>query len=335
MELIDMYVKAVGERLHPSRQKDVEAELRASILDALEARGASPESEDDVVAVLAELGGPERMAAEYQPNRRYLIGPELFPLFRRVMRVVLVTLVMASMVGFGVTLLLGGLADFQAGELLMDTLSFALRAALVALVVLVAVFAWLQRGEVRLPRGAHPIGKEWDPRSLAMRNAAERVPRFDAVTGLVVAAVVLVILDGIGQAAREALPRAAAELRPLIQDGVVVNVLLLQVGLVLYALAHAIALVQGRWQTFTRGLRLVDDAIAVIVFVRVPLQLVDHRSGLVDAGLAGNQVNWLVASAIVVAAVLIGCVVAPWWRAWRRSRAGVSGRSLMARSLAI
>jgi hypothetical protein len=153
MELIERYVNAVGERLHISRRSEVEAELRSAILDALEARGALPESEGDVVAVLTALGEPERVAAEYQPSRRYLIGPELYPLIRRVTRVVLVTLVTASTLGFGVSLLLGGMADFRAGVLLMDTLGFALRAAFVAMVVLVAVFAWLQRGEVRLPRG--------------------------------------------------------------------------------------------------------------------------------------------------------------------------------------
>ncbi len=112
--------------MHPSRRADVEAELRASILDALEARGASPESEDDVVAVLSQLGEPERMADQYQPNRRYLIGPELFPLFKRVMRVLLVTVVTGSTLGVVVSLLLGGLANIQAGVLLVQMLTLAL-----------------------------------------------------------------------------------------------------------------------------------------------------------------------------------------------------------------
>ena len=77
MELIENYVRAVGERLHPSRRADVEAELRASIYDALEARGADAGSEDHVASVLAALGAPERMASGYEPNRWYLIGPEL------------------------------------------------------------------------------------------------------------------------------------------------------------------------------------------------------------------------------------------------------------------
>ena len=151
MDLIERYVEAVTARLRPKRRGEVERELRASILDALEARGGSPDSETDVAAVLAELGEPSVVAAGYEPGSQYLIGPELYPLFRRVVRVTLATLVGASAVAFAVALLLGGLAEFRAGELLEDTLEFAIGAAVVAVVVIVGVFAWLQRSEVSVP----------------------------------------------------------------------------------------------------------------------------------------------------------------------------------------
>ena len=81
MELINRYVEAVGSRITAPRRNEIEAELRAAILDALEARNATPDSETDVMAVLAEFGAPEAVAAEYEPSRRYLIGPELYPEF--------------------------------------------------------------------------------------------------------------------------------------------------------------------------------------------------------------------------------------------------------------
>jgi hypothetical protein len=334
MELIDRYVNAVGKRLHPSRRESVEVELRTSILDALESRGASPDSEEDVVAVLSALGEPERLAEEYQPNRRYVIGPELFPLFMRTVRVALVTLVVSSMLGFGILLLLGGLAGFRAGTLLVEVLGFAVQAALVVSVVLVAVFAWLQRAEVRLPRSLHPNATTWDPRSLPARNAAEEAPRFEVLVGLVAAAVVLVVLGGIGQVAREMVPRVSAGVRPLLLDGVIANAMLLQVGLVSSALAHAIALLQGNWRSYTRGMRLLADSIAVVVFVRLPFQLIEYRSPLLEAGLSRNLVNWLIANALIVALVLVAIVGTYWWRAWRKRGGASSGRASQVVSVA-
>jgi hypothetical protein len=320
MELIENYVRAVGERLHPSRREDIEAELRASIHDALEARGADPGSEEDVIPVLTALGAPERMASGYQPNRWYLIGPELFPLFRRVLRLALVTIVVASAAGFAITLMLGGFAGFRAGDLLMTTLGYAVRAALAALVVIVAGFAWLQRAEVRVPTGAEPATEPWDPRSLAHRHRADRAPRFDSLAALVISAVVLVIIGAIGGAAREGIVRAPASLRPLLQDGVVVNAVILQGALVLSALAHMAALVQGRWEPWTRVARLVAESAVVLVFARVPLQLLAHRQALLEAGLHRNLVSWLVINAALVASILVAVVGVAWWRAWRRRR---------------
>ena len=322
MELIENYVKAVGERLHPSRREDVEAELRASIHDALDARGADAGSEEDVVSVLAALGSPERMASGYQPNRWYLIGPELFPLFRRVLRLALVTIVLAGAAGFTVTLVLGGFAGFRAGDLLMATLGYAVRAALAAVVVIVAGFAWLQRAEVRLPAQAAPTGERWDPRSLAARDPHRRAPRFDALAALVVSAVALVIVGAVGGAARDGLARAPASLQPLLRDGVVANAIILQAALVLSALAHMAALVQGRWTSLPGAVRIVAESAVVLVFVRVPFQLTQHRPALLEAGLHRNFVSWLVINAALVAAILLAVVGFSWWRAWRRGRAG-------------
>ena len=321
MELIENYVRAVGERLHPSRRADVEAELRASIYDALEARGADAGSEDHVASVLAALGAPERMASGYEPNRWYLIGPELFPLFRRVLRLALVTIVVAGAAGFAVTLMLGGFAGFRAGDLLMTTLGYAFRAALAALVVIVAGFAWLQRAEARVPTQPAPADEPWDPHSLTVRHPRDRAPRFDSLAALVVSAVVLVIVGAIGGAAREGIARAPASLQPLLRDGVVVNAVIVQSALVLSALAHMAALVQGRWASLPRAVRTVAESAVVLVFVRAPFQLLEHRPALLEAGLHRNFVGWLVINAALVAAVLVAVVGWSWWRAWRRDRA--------------
>ncbi|HEY7472944.1 MAG TPA: hypothetical protein VIE68_11415 [Gemmatimonadota bacterium] len=324
MDLIERYVEAVTAKLRRKRRGEVEKELRAAILDALEARGASPESEADVAAVLAELGEPSAVAAEYEPGSQYLIGPELYPLFRRVVGVTLATLVAASAVGLGVSLLLGGLADFRAGEFLMDTLEFVLRGALVAVVVIVAVFAWLQRSEVKPASRARPAGR-WDPRTLPAAQGPERATRSDSIVGLVATAVALVILGGIGRGATEALPEIPAVMRPLVRHAVIDGVMLLQVAAVLSALAHAVALVQGRWRPYSRAMRLAADALAVFVFVRVPVEVVVHRAALSEADLSRNFVLSLVLTSIVIGAIGTAMIVGMSVRAWRGRAGGRSG----------
>jgi hypothetical protein len=328
MDLIERYLEAVTATLQPKRRGEVERELRAAILDALEARGASPESEEDVAAVLAEIGEPSQVAAGYEPGSQYLIGPELYPLFRRVIRVTLYTLVGASALYFAVALLLGGQSEFRAGDLLKDTLETALGAAVLAVVVIGAVFAWLQRSEVDVPARSRP-GERWDPRSLPAVSGPDRASRFDSVVGLVASAIALVILGGIGQAAAEALPAAAAGVRPLIRHAVLQGVMLLQAAAALSALAHAVALIQGRWRPYTRAMRLAADALAVFVFVRVPVELVVHRAALLDSDLSRNFVLSLVLTSIVVGAIGVGVIVGMSVRAWRgrRERSG-KGRTV-------
>ena len=316
MDLIERYVEAVSGNLRTKRRAAVEAELRASILDALEARGASPESEADVAAVLAELGEPFRVAAGYEPGRQYLIGPELYPQFRRVVKVVLAMLVMAGALGFTVSLILGGLADFRAGDILVDTLELTLRAALTAVVVIVAVFAWLQRAEVKPSQRRDP-GERWDPRSLPALEGPKRTTRADSIVDLVATAIALVILGGVGQVASEAMAEAPTGIQPLVRHAVVQGVMLLQIAAALSAIFHAVALVQGRWRLYTRAGRVVADAIGVFVFVRVPVELVVHRAALLESDLSQDFVRWLVVNAILVSVFGIVVITALSVRSWR------------------
>jgi hypothetical protein len=324
MDWIERYLEAVTTKLQPKRRGEVERELRASILDALEARGASPDSEADVAAVLAELGEPSQVAAGYEPGQQYLIGPGLYPLFRRVIGVTLLTLVGASTLWFAVALVLSGQAEFRAGDLLRDTLETAIGAAVVAVVVIVAVFAWLQRSEVDVSSRRRP-GERWDPRSLPALSGPDRASRFDSVVGLVATAVALVILGGIGEGVAEALPGAPAGLRPILRHAVLQGVMVLQAAAALSAVAHAVALMQGRWRPYTRAMRVAADALAVFVFVRAPVELLVHRAALLQADLPRNFVLSLVLTSIVIGAIGTGVIVGMSVRAWRGRRDRVPG----------
>lgn len=101
MELIVRYVHAVISKLPAEQRDEIEKELHGLIEDMLEERiGHDSRSADtaDIEAVLLELGTPSELAAKYSGRQRYLIGPELFDSYVRVLKIVSTAIVLAMSV---------------------------------------------------------------------------------------------------------------------------------------------------------------------------------------------------------------------------------------------
>lgn len=85
--LTDRYVAAVVRAVPIAQRQDVGAELRASIADAIDgltAAGVPHAAAEE--QVLAGLGEPHRLAAGYGSRTGYLIGPEQYPDYIRLLR---------------------------------------------------------------------------------------------------------------------------------------------------------------------------------------------------------------------------------------------------------
>ncbi len=98
-EMIDRYIFAVGERLPYKKSLDIQAELRSTMLDTLEDRAGANPSLEQVAEVLKEFGAPEKVATSYNPQRQYLVGPELFPLYRLILTILFSVWAIGSLVG--------------------------------------------------------------------------------------------------------------------------------------------------------------------------------------------------------------------------------------------
>jgi len=176
MELINRYVHEVGEHLPERMREDVETELRSLLMDAVEARAreASRPVDDEITSrVLREFGRPEDVARRYAPEAEYLIGPRLFPTYKRVatlVGIVFGALFLASVVlgilrtvqnpesGFAPAPLLGGAWDL-------------LKSLLFNLALLTLAFAVAERVLMR----RELAGKEWDPSKLLAIASPERI----------------------------------------------------------------------------------------------------------------------------------------------------------------
>lgn len=85
MKLIDRYIYTVTRHLPAQTQSDVAKELRTNI----EAMLSDDPTPGEVEAVLKDLGNPWLLANEYQPNKRYLIGPNYFDNYVSVLKLVI------------------------------------------------------------------------------------------------------------------------------------------------------------------------------------------------------------------------------------------------------
>lgn len=104
--LEDRYVAAVLASIPDAHRTDVEAELRASIADATEARVELGDDPERVrVQVLEGLGDPGVLAAELTGRPLHLIGPRSYLPWLRLLKVLLaivVPIVVVAVVGLGV-----------------------------------------------------------------------------------------------------------------------------------------------------------------------------------------------------------------------------------------
>ena len=89
MDLLKRYVHEVGRRLPRKQRADIEAELHSTLVDTLESRVEGEPTEQDQIELLKEFGPPVEVAASYRGGEQYLIGPDLYPLFRMVTGIVL------------------------------------------------------------------------------------------------------------------------------------------------------------------------------------------------------------------------------------------------------
>ncbi len=176
MELIDRYVHEVGEHLPDRIRHDVEAELRSLLMDAVEerARTASRPVDSELASrVLREFGPPREVARRYAPEAEYLIGPRLFPAYKRA--VIFLTIVFAAL--FLASFVLSILATAQKPENgFVPSPIFGggldlLKSLVLNLALITLAFAVVEH----VRKGRELVGRDWDPSKLRAVLAPERI----------------------------------------------------------------------------------------------------------------------------------------------------------------
>ncbi|WP_341953565.1 permease prefix domain 1-containing protein [Salinibacterium sp. TMP30] len=181
----DRYVAATLRSLPERQRQDIEAELRALIADAIDdRREAGADADSAEREVLTGLGAPARLAASYSDRSLYLIGPEFYLDYLRVLKLLLSTLVPLWFVFFAlVTFTDGSPAEVAFGGALYSAFETAVTIAFFTTLV----FAIIERvSAVRTKRKA-----TWDPSSLP--EVRKKTGYFTELIGGVIFLAVIVI----------------------------------------------------------------------------------------------------------------------------------------------
>jgi len=295
----ERYIVAATRGVPEQHRADLRAELQASIADAVEARtenGEDPAAAER--AVLSELGDPDRFAAGYSERRQYLIGPELYRDWWRVL--VLLLAIVLPIAAIGVVARAAGGAPV--GEIIGAAITSALTVGVHVAFWTTLIFVILERTGVRSP--ATP----WSVEQLPDVRPEGAVARTDLVATLVflVIMVFAVLWDrfaGFVQVDGQAVPVLDPALWPA------------WIGVLLAILAaetvFAIALYRSRWWT---PLLAVANAVLAIAAGGVGLFLVSSGTLLnnrfFEVVAAGNPAG---VQQIVGNVVAAGFVIVALW----------------------
>lgn len=271
MQFIDRYVKEVGRHLPRKTREDIQAELKSTLVDTLEARVDGEPSQEDEIELLKEFGPPQKVAASYWPEGQYLIGPRLFPLFRMVVGIVIIVFIIVQLVLFGIAVIFN--QEVLTFLSVLDVFSEMVGSAFTGFSIIVIVFAVLQRFDVRLE-----TDEKWDPRDLPHLEDVETINRGGMVAeitfSLIFIAILLFLPDYIGVVIS---PGMEVILNPVIisQIPLLILALLVSIGVDVFLLWR------GRWDTGTRLAKIAANLFGIYVLL---VLITGHNAWLVEQG---------------------------------------------------
>jgi hypothetical protein len=184
MQLLERYLQAVKFWLPKDQREDIIAELSEDIhsqIDEKETELGRKLNELELESILKQRGRPILVANRYLPQE-HLIGPVLFPIYRLVIKIVLLCYLVPWTLTWIFLLISGYGAKFAAQSWLgaLGSLWASLwSTAFLAVSMVTLIFAILER----VQRKSHFL-EEWNPRKLPPVNNPNLISRFNSIVEL-------------------------------------------------------------------------------------------------------------------------------------------------------
>jgi hypothetical protein len=185
MDLIERYLASVRILLPQAKRDDIIAELRDVLMGCREEQAAQlsrPLTQEEEECLLREFGHPVLVAGRYGPQQ-YLIGPDLYPVYTFVLKLVLAIVAVAAIL---VGVVSAVVSSDVAGAATVRAVGIAWHGAFSAVGAVTVTFAILQRYSPRLQ-----LLTNWRARDLPALRTPRRTGWFDHVAGIAVNVVFL------------------------------------------------------------------------------------------------------------------------------------------------
>ena len=192
MDLIDRYLAAVRRQLPQTQQDDIVQELGDSLrseAEEHELQAGHPLTDDEQAALLKKRGHPWLMASRYL-SQQYLIGPSLYPYYRKALGMVVFWVVMPIVLFGGALTTI--YSDASVAGWITRVIPAAWNGAIYAIGMVTIVFAILEHERVRLN-----VLDSWNPKRLPNPDDVREVPRSESVVGLIFALTFLIWWTGL------------------------------------------------------------------------------------------------------------------------------------------
>jgi hypothetical protein len=175
MDLLERYLQAIAQYLPPNSSDDTIAELRANLLDQMDARAEElgrPLTEAEVADILRAHGKPEAVALRYLPQRS-LIGPAVFPFYLFTLRRALPLVLLVYVIANAIPLITAPSPGAFGGYLLRACLRL-IPTLFIFWGCMTLVFAAI---DAVLARSAPERWSTWDPTKLSAKSNSATKPR--------------------------------------------------------------------------------------------------------------------------------------------------------------
>ncbi len=174
MTMIQTYLSHLRSYLPDSLKQEVSDELEASLLarqEEMEESLERPLTEVEQAELLKQLGHPMKVAAAYLPEQQ-LIGPELFPMYKKAIEYGLAIFV-------GLTLLLSIPGIIESNRLISGAIAIvfdAIDTAIVVFALITLAFYWLPTNQKTLD-----FLYAWSPENLTAKHARLSISRLESI----------------------------------------------------------------------------------------------------------------------------------------------------------
>jgi len=175
MDLVERYLAAVKFWLPAHLRDDVIAELRDDIrsqIEEAEHEKGHPLGEDEIADILKARGRPLYVASRFMPQR-VLIGPELFPLYIFVLKIVAVVCFIPPAISWFVAMIWPPADPTMA-------LALPLNGLLSSFAIVTIIFALIER------KGVNPMKTDsWNPKTLRPVEDRAQIKRCSSVGDII------------------------------------------------------------------------------------------------------------------------------------------------------